>query len=246
MPAVPTTPVTAQDYYAYAQTYPEPIVPNPKHGIYGPRHALSTPAAYHVTKDPALAQALLACLRDYADYIAESLPKEGGVHYSWEGPYLIGMILRELRADQVLIEQDEVWARSTLVGLAEHLSSWSPTLNYTRGSQHRAQGEACARALAMFYYPDLEQAERWKPYCETVWNDWWKYRDIGINDTGYFYGALQRVALTADLMDREKVWNDPGMKPFWERLMYEVAPDGSTSTTARRRWPAIGPRTRPI
>ncbi len=228
VPPIPTTPVTAQDYYAYAQTYPEPIVPNYKHGIYGPRHALSTLAAYHFTKDPALAQQLLACLRHYADDVVQSLPKQGGVHYSWEGPYLIGMILRELRGDGMLTDADEAWAKDTLVGLAQYLSSWSPTINYTRGSHHRAQGEACARALAMFYYPDIEQAAQWKPYCEAVWNDWWKFRDIGINDTGYFFGALQRVALTSDLMDRTEVWTDPGMKPFWERLMYEVAPDGST------------------
>ncbi len=228
-PPIAQIEVTARDYYEYAQAmYPEPILPNPKHGVYGPRHALSTLAAYHFTKDPQYAQALLAALDDYYAAMQKFVQENGGVHYSWEGPYLAGMILRELRQNQALPPEREAWAKEMLVFLAEHLSSWSPTLNYTRGSHHRAQGEACARALALFYYPDIPQAERWKPYCEAVWNDWWQFRDIGINDTGYFYGALQRVMLTADLMGREEVWQDAKMKEFWERLLYEVAPDGST------------------
>lgn len=227
--ALPQPSVTTRDYHEYAETYLEPILGNPlAHGIYAPRHGLQALAAYHFTGDRRYAEALLLALRGYDQAIRKQIADEGGVTYSWEGPYLWGLILRRLREDNLLTAQDEALARDLFLLMAERITSWSPTLNFTRGQQHRAQGEAAARALAAHWYPDAPQAEAWKRYADTVWDDWWRFRDVGINDTGYFYGALQRIMLTAELLGRTEVFTAPEMQPFWERLMYEVAPDGST------------------
>lgn len=227
--SVPQQPVTARDYYEYSQGYQEHILPNPgQHGRFGPRHGLPALAAYRFSGERRYAEALLVMLRAYDRWIRDYVAGEGeGTHWSWEGPYLCGLILRELRQDGLLTAEDEDFFREMLIFLAEHLTSHNAADQYNRGAGHRPLAEAGARGLAVFWYPDIPQAAAWQRYFDIVWDDWWRFRDLDRNDTGYLYGSLERIILVAELMGRTEVFTDPQMQPFWERIMYEVASDGS-------------------
>jgi len=224
-------PVTHKTYvdFAVRELTPNSLVDNPDRGQYGPRHALPALALYSFTKDKRYGEAVKKSLKAYDRWLQEQI-KEHGAHFSWEGPYLCGFHVRELREGGLLGVEDEEWIREMFIRLADNLGCWVPGDGLWRGSHHRAQGQAIARGLAALWYPDCPKASEWNDYFKTVWNDWWQYRDVGINDTGYFFGSFQRILCAAELMGREEVFTDPEVKRFiWDRLLYEVTPDGAVT-----------------
>lgn len=219
--------ITSQDYLDFAlEWYREPILPNPRHGTYGPRHGLTVLAQYHFTKDPELVAPLLEMVADYGRWLREQTEQEK-FHVSMEGAYLLGFYYRELKADGCLSPADQELFREIFLRLAEYHTSWGKGHSHYRGTQHRAQAEGVSRGIAAHLYPDYPQAEKWREYSEAVWGDWWNYRDIGINDTSYFAFALERVMLGAEILGRTEMWTDPDMKRFWDRLLYEITADGA-------------------
>lgn len=206
---------------------PQSLVDNPNRGQYGPRHALTALALYNLTGERRYGEAIKQSLKYYDLWMQEEI-KANGAHFSWEGSYLCGFHVQALRKGGLLTKDDEEWIREMFIRLADNLSAWRPKDGLWRGSQHRSQGQAIARGLAAMWYPDYEKSNEWKKYFNTVWNDWWEYKDVGINDTGYFYGSLMRILCCAELMDKNEVFTDPDVKRFlWDRLLYEVTPDGA-------------------
>jgi hypothetical protein len=227
--AVSSIPITRKAYvdFVIRELDPDSLIGNPDRGQYGPRHALPSLALYSLTGEKRYGEAVKKALKAYDAWVKEEIGKQGA-HFSWEGPYLCGFHVRELRKGGLLTEDDEKWIREMFIRLADNLNAWKPGDGLWRGSQHRSQGQAIARGLAAMWYPGCLKAEEWNEYFKTVWNDWWQYRDVGINDTGYFYGSFQRILCAADLMGLDEVFTDPDVQKFiWDRLLYEVTPDGA-------------------
>ena len=82
------------------------------------------------------------------------------------------------------------------------------------------------KAIATAWYPDAPEAAEWKKYADTVWQDFWAFRDNPANDTGYYFGTTFPLLLGAEILNRQEVFHDPEMRKTWERLMWEVTPDG--------------------
>jgi len=206
---------------------PESLMDNPNRGQYGPRHALPALAVYSFTGEKEYGETIKKILKFYHTWLQEEIQAQGA-HFSWEGPYLCGFHFRELRKGGLMSEEDEKWARDLLIALASNLNAWKPSDGLWRGSHHRSQGQAIARGLAALWYPDYSKAKAWEEYFGIVWNDWWQYRDVGINDTGYFYGSFMRIFCAAELMGMHEVFTDPDVKKFiWDRLLYEITPEGA-------------------
>ncbi|HGE70569.1 TPA: hypothetical protein ENX78_07025 [Candidatus Poribacteria bacterium] len=208
---------------------PESLVGNPNRGQYGPRHSLPALAVYALTGDKKYGEAIKSSLRFYDQWLQEEI-KTQGAHFSWEGPYLCGFHIQELRKGGLVTEGDEKWIREMFIRLADNLSAWKPGDGLWRGSQHRSQGQAIARGLAAMWYPDCPKSQDWNEYFKVVWNDWWQYKDVGINDTGYFFGSFIRILCAAELMGKEEVFTDPDVQKFiWDRIIHEVTPAGAVT-----------------
>lgn len=223
--------VTRKVYVDFAtkELDPESLVGNPNRSQYGPRHALPALAIYSLTGDRKYGEAIKSSLKFYDQWIQQEIENQGA-HFSWEGPYLCGFHVQELRKSGLLTEDDEKWVREMFIRLADNLNAWKPGDGLWRGSQHRSQGQAIARGLVATWYPDCPKAQEWSEYFRTVWTDWWQYRDVGINDTGYFFGSFMRILCAAELMGKEEVFTDPDVQRFiWDRMMYEVTPDGAVT-----------------
>jgi len=228
---VPSTPVTRKTYVDYVkqQLDPESLVGGPNRGQYGPRHALPALAVYAYGGERRYGEAIKKAIKFYDAWVQSEVEKHGGRGFygSWEGPYLCGFHVRELRKRGMLTQEDEKWLKEMFIRLADNMSCWAPGDGLWRGSQHRAQGQAIARGLAAMWYPDCPKAREWEKYFETVWNDWWQYRDVGINDINYFFGSFCRILCAAELMGKDEVFTDPKVKEFiWDRVLYEVTPEG--------------------
>ena len=218
--------VTRKDYVDVVRPLARGFENGPDRGQYGPRHALPALAVYALEGDRRLGEGIKKTLRHYAQWVDNCVREQGGV-FSMEGATLCSFHFRELRKRGQMSADDEAWARQLLITLAEHHMAWRPRDGLWRGPHHRSQCQGSNCALAAAFYPDAPQAQRWKTYADAVWKDWWDFRDIGINDTGYFYSSLGTVLRTAELLGRTEVFTDPDVRRFiFDRIMYEVTPDG--------------------
>ncbi len=200
----------------------------PDHGQYGARHALPALAVFaRGGGDPRLAQGIKATLRGYSAWIDQQIAVSGGVQ-SFEGETLMLLYARELRAKGRFDRDDEAWLRDTVLKLRRYSYGLKPGDGPWRGSQHRGMVEGTNNLLAAFAYPGEPQAARWKALGEQGWNDWWKFRDIGINDAAYFADSLAIALRTADLTGRDEVFGDlQARATLWDRMVYETSPDGA-------------------
>ena len=224
---VPRSPVTRKDYVDFVRPQAAQFLSGPDRGGYGPRHVLPALAVYALDGDPALGEGIKKTLRHYADWVSDSIRKEGGV-FSLEGSYLCALEFRELRKRSQMTPEDERWAKDLFLKLRQYQFAWRPNDGLWRGQQHRSQAQGVNHALAAALYPDEPDAPEWKAYADKVWGDWWNFRDIGCNDINYFFGILERVCCAAELLNRTEVFTDPQVQEFiWNRLLFEVTPDGA-------------------
>ncbi len=223
---VPRRPVTRQDYVALVRPLAQGFESGPDRGQYGPRHALPALAVFALEGDRRLGEGIKKTLRHYARWVEESVAREGGV-FSMEGPVLVGFHVRQLRRAGLMSPEDEAWVRRLLVTLCKHQYAWRPGDGLWRGSHHRSQAQGIAHALAAAWYPDEPEAPRWKAYAEQVWADWWDFRDVGINDTGYFYSSFGNILRYAELLGRTEVFTDRQSRQIFDRILFEITPDGA-------------------
>ena len=121
-------------------------------------------------------------------------------------------------------------------------SQLPPRKEYWRGNHHRAQGEGMMRRLAAVRIlndptatdQEKAQAKVWQHYADIVWNDWWPVRDTAFDQTTYtVLSWLSYVMRGAHILDGQDpamtlFWDeaDKSMKPFWDRYLNTVTPDG--------------------
>ena len=228
--AVPRSPVIRGDYVDFVRARAAAFESGPDHTCWGPRHALGALAVLAVEKDPAYAALLAAGIKKtlhfYSDWVNASVAKDGGV-FSEEGAPLCAFYFRALRRRGCMSAEDEIWARDLLLTLAKFQCAWNPGDGLWRGSQHRAQAQGVAQALAAALYPGEPSAPQWSAYAGKVWGDWWNFRDVGINDSGYFLSSLGTILYGAELMGRTEVFTDASSRQLFDRLVDEVTPDGA-------------------
>lgn len=219
-------PVTRSDYVDFCRPMARAFRNGPDRGPYGPRHALPALAVAVHDGDIELAEGVKKTLRHYADWVAAEIARQGGV-FSLEGPALSALYLRELRNLGVLTPADEKWGKELILNFRRYHFAWRPNDGLWRGQHHRSQTQGIAHALAAALYPDVPDADRWQAYADRVWNDWWAYRDVGINDTSYYFSSLCNVLLAAELLGHTEVFTDPEMQSMvWTRMVHEATPDG--------------------
>lgn len=223
---VPYRPVTREDYIKLVRPYAAGFEHGPDRGQYGPRHALPALAVFARTGDRALGEGIKKTLRHYGRWVDAEIAREKGV-FSLEGATLLAIHFRELRRKGLVTPGDEQWLKQTLLRLRQYEAAWQPGDGLWRGSHHRSVAQGTNHLLAATLYPDEPEAAKWKAYGETVWNDWWQFRDIGINDTSYFYSSLSNILRTADLLNRREMFTDAKARAtVWDRLVHETTPDG--------------------
>jgi hypothetical protein len=224
--AIPYHPVRCADYVDAVRPYAAGFERGPDRGQYGPRHALPALAVFAQTGDRGLANGIKQTLRYYGRWVDEQISEQKGV-FSLEGATLLAIHFRELRARNMVSPDDERWLRKLLLNLRQYQFAWRPGDGLWRGSHHRAVSQGMAHLIAANYYPDERDASQWRAYGESVWRDWWSFRDIGINDTSYFYSSLGNILRTADLLGRTAAFTDPEVRhTLWDRLLFETTPDG--------------------
>jgi hypothetical protein len=234
--AIPQPPVTRQTYLAWCQRsgHLERDLTNRTHGVYGPRHALPSLAAYAATGDARYGESVKLMLQDFAKWLQEDTDKRGmNSQYMFE-PECIGLELRVLRKGGVLTAADEGWVKEMILRLNRTVHVWETPETFWRGSMHRAQGEGVMKWLAAQWYPDAPEAAQWRAYSKAVWNDFWAYRDNPANDVNYYMGTLFPIVLGVEQMDRtpsgqtpKEFFTDPGMLRIWDRLAETITPDGA-------------------
>lgn len=223
--SVPRSPVTRQAYVDLIRPLAAGFEAGPDRGQYGPRHGLFALAVFSLDGDARLAEGLKKTLRHYADWVHQSVRQDGGV-FSMEGATLCAFYFREFRKRQRMSPEDEQFARELLLTLRQYQYAWRPGDGLWRGSHHRAQCQGLNHALAAAFYPDEPDAAQWQVYADRVWKDWWDFRDVGINDTGYFYSSFGNILRGAELLGRAEVFTDPQARQLFDRIMEEVTPDG--------------------
>ena len=225
--AVPYRPVQCDDYVRFVRSDADGFERGPDRGQYGPRHALPALAVFSRSGDPQLANGIKQTLRHYGRWLDQQIAAERSV-FSLEGATLLAIHFRELRVKGQVTRQDEQWLRETLLKLRRYQYAWFPGDGRWRGTQHRAITQGTNHLLAAAFYPDEPHAAQWRAYGESVWGDWWSFRDIGINDISYFSSSLGNILRTADLLGRTEVFTDPQVQAIlWDRLVYETSPDGA-------------------
>lgn len=224
--AVPRQTVTRKDYVDYVRPAAKGFESGPDRGTYGPRHAMPALAVFALEGDPRLGEGIKKTLRHYADWVHATIAKEGGV-FSMEGATLCSLHFRELRRRGLMTPDDEAWAKKLLLALCRHQCAWRPGDGLWRGSHHRSQCQGINHALAAASYPDEPEAAQWRSYSQAVWGDWWNYRDVGINDTGYYYSSFVQILRAADLLGKKEVFADPQSRQLFDRIVDELPPSGA-------------------
>ena len=126
--------------------------------------------------------------------------------------------------------------------VAPHLP---PRKEYWRGNHHRAQAEGMMKRLEAWRIlnnngateQEKAQAKIWQHHADIVWNDWWPARDTAFDQTSYtILDWLYYVMIGAHLSAHQDVpdpmmktfWDEAGksMKPFWDRYLNTITPDG--------------------
>jgi len=219
-------PITRKDYVEFVRAESRGFENGPNRGQYGPRHALPAMAVFALEGDRALGLGIKQTLRHYADWVQESIDKDQGV-FSMEGTTLCALHFRELRKAGLIDAADEEWFKRLLLNLRRYQCAWRPGDGLWRGPHHRSQTQGINHALAATFYPNEPDVESWKRYAADVWSDWWDYRDVGINDSGYFYSSFCNILRAAELLGRKEAFADPKSRQLFERIIGEITPDGA-------------------
>jgi len=198
-----------------------------QHAQYGPRSLMPVLARYVKTGERRHGEACITMLKAFHETLKKDVARLGWHYYYMETPGFIGLYRRYLSKGGLLDLKKDKWFRELVIHMNRHIHVWGTPQSFWRGPMHRAQGEGVMKGLAAHWYPDAPEAAGWKKYADTVYQDWWQFKDHPPNDTGYYFGILIPLVLRAELVGDEAFFNDPGMKPIWERLMYEVTPDGA-------------------
>lgn len=226
---IPQTPVSRQTYFQWLEDGGAfQAADNPeKHGPYGPRDLLPVLARFVQSGNRRDADACLRMLKSYQAWLQHEVETQGWHHMYMDEPGYIGLYRRYLSERGALGPDDEAWFREFVLFMNRTVHVWGTKPTEWRGPMHRAQGEGVMKGLAAHWYPDAAEALAWQRYADTVYQDWWRFRDFPTNDTGYMFGILLPLFLRAELVGDESFFTDSAARVVWDRILQEVSPDGS-------------------
>lgn len=226
---IPDLEITKETYYRWLEfsRHFEYARSPTNHSQYGPRHFMPVLVHFVHTRDPASANACLTMLRAYDTWLRKQVADEGWHYHFCQEPGYIAVYQQVLSRAGRLSDADRTMLRELYLFLARNIHAWGTPETFWRGPMHRAQGEGVLKGLAAAWYPDVPESGEWGRYASRVYDDWWQFRDLAPNDSNYFLATLQPLAIRAMLWNDDAFFTDPGMKPLWDRLVDEMAPDGS-------------------
>jgi len=227
--AIPQNPVSRETYFRWLEAsghfkYAENA---DKHGQYGPRHLFPVLAKYVQSGERKYGEACVQMLKAFDTWLRDEVAKTGWHSMFIDEPYALGIYERYLSRGGLLDRNKDGWFREMVLFMARNIHVWGTKPIEWRGPMHRAQCEGVMKGLAARWYPDAPEAAHWKTYAETVYQDFWRYKDFPPNDTGYCFAIILPLAMRAELSGDDTYFTDPGMKPMWDRLLFEVSPDGA-------------------
>ncbi len=135
------------------------------------------------------------------------------------------LLVREMRNDRLFGSADEAWVRGMLLAAARATPAGETAA--LRGSGCHALEQAIGRQVVAGLYPDAPEARLWRAQFNLVWGDWSRLHDVAPNDMEASSRALGAVLLGAHLLDRKETFRDPAMQPVWDRILWEITPDGA-------------------
>ena len=205
---------------------PQRIAANPNHGINGPQVFMPVLAKYVQTGDAKWSDACIAMLRNAHDEMKKMIAQRKWF-WQFEHPAALIPLYRKHLIAGGAIEADAAWFRDLWLCYCRNLHVWDSEPVEWRGGCHRSIPEAYAKGRAAEWYPDILEAKHWARYSQTVFNDFWRPKDVPQNDTGYMMGPLIILICGGDQWTGDdRVYNHPEMRRVWERLLFEVGPDG--------------------
>jgi hypothetical protein len=229
----PRRPITRKDYVDFvrpwAEHYEMTSEADPWDWRHGPLRILPPLAVFALEGDLELGRKIKQDMRAFAAWVDQSV-KQKGVVFCLDAMTFSVLCFDALRQHNLMTEQDEQWAKTMLLKIRQYHAGWAengPWDGWFRGSQHRAQVQGSNNAIAAFLYPDEPDAAKWMQIADTIWGDWWSFRDVGINDMWYFHSALGSITRTAYILKREEVFTDPESRRLFQRILFETSPEGS-------------------
>lgn len=205
---------------------PEGIAANPNRGMGGPQVFMPVLAKYVQTGDVRWSDACIAMLKSFHEEMLRQVA-ERKWFWQFEHPAALIPIYRKHLIAGGAMEADARWFREMWLTYCRNLHVWDSEPVEWRGGCHRSMPEGYAKGRAAAWYPDIPEAEEWKRYSNLVFGDFWRAKDAPQNDTGYMMGPLIILICGGDQWTGDnRVFEDPGMKRLWERLLVEISPDG--------------------
>jgi hypothetical protein len=225
---IPQTPVNRQTYFKWLEDSGHfRYADSPDHSRYGPRHLMPVLARFVALGDRKDGEACITMLKAYHAWMQGQVQERGWHAEFIDEPGYLGLYRRYLSKAGLLDPEHDAWFKDLILLMNRTIHVWDSPETFWRGPMHRAQGEGVMKGLAAMWYPDAPEAAEWKQYSQTVYQDWWRYRDFATNDTGYLFGILMPLFLRAELVGDREFFTDPEARKVWDRLMLEVSPDGS-------------------
>ena len=224
---IPQTTVDRKTYLREVDTYhPEIIARDPNQRMSGPQNFVPVLAKYVETSDPRWAEACIAMLKAFHEEMLEQIANRKWF-WQFEHPSALIPLYRKHLIAGGAMTGDESWFREMWLTYCRNLHVWDSEPIEWRGGCHRSMPEGYAKGRAAAWFPDIPEAQEWKRYSELVFGDFWRAKDTPQNDTGYTMGPLIILICGGDQWTGDnRVFEDPGMKRLWERLLVEISPDG--------------------
>ncbi|MFM7207250.1 MAG: hypothetical protein ACKO4T_11355 [Planctomycetaceae bacterium] len=225
---IPREAVTRDSYLRCIDALdPAEIADRPDRGLDGPRVFMPVLVKYVQTADPAWGEACIAMLRAFHVEMQRQVA-ERKWFWQFEHPPTLIPLYRQFLVAGGAMEADAPWFREMWLYYCRHVHVWDTAPVEWRGGCHRSMPEAYAKGRAAAWYPDIPEADHWRTYATLVFDDFWRVKDVGQNDTHYMLMPYIVLAWGADQWTGDdRVFVDPGMRRMWDRLMVEVTPDGA-------------------
>ena len=224
---IPQNRVDRETYLQQIDAYnPEAIAENPNRGMAGPQALMPVLAKYLQTGDTQWSDACIAMLKAFHEELLRQVADKNWF-WQFEHPAALIPIYRKHLIAGGAMNADAPWFREMWLTYCGNLHVWDSEPVEWRGGCHRSMPEGYAKGRAAAWYPDIPEAAEWKRYSNLVFGDFWRAKDAPQNDTGYMMGPLIILICGGDQWTGDdRVFNDPGMKRLWERLLVEISPDG--------------------
>jgi hypothetical protein len=225
---VPQGHITRADYMRVIDaSNPAELARHPNQGLHAPGNFLPVLAKYAQTGEDSWGKAIIAMLKEFHATLQKEVAANKYVsEFQFTAAYV--PLYRKYLLSGGNLKPDDAWFRDLWLYYCRNLHVWNSEPTEWRGGCHRSMPEAISKGLAAKWYPDIPEAVRWKRYSELVLADFWKYKDLPQNDTGYMLTSLTPIISIGDQWTGdERLYTDPGMKRLWERLLVEITPDGA-------------------